>query len=130
MDEILNFLAKRVFYVATVEGDKPRVRPFGFAMAHEGKLYFGTNEEKPTYHQLKANPNVEICTTSPDNEWIRVSGRAVFDYRPETKVKAIEAAPFLARYTVPGNPVLALFYIEDGEATFASMKAPSRTVKF
>ena len=61
MEKILEFLAENhVFYFATVDGDKPRVRPLGFVMNYEGKLYFGIGKHKASYKQLQANPNVEI----------------------------------------------------------------------
>jgi uncharacterized pyridoxamine 5'-phosphate oxidase family protein len=131
MNEVLKFLAdNKIFYVATVDGDKPKVRPFAFVMEFEGKLYFGTNEQKNSFKQLKANPNVEICTTSPNNEWVRISGQAIFDYRPEVKEKAFEIAPYLSgMYGAPNSPVLALFYLAEGEATFASFQAAPKTVK-
>jgi uncharacterized pyridoxamine 5'-phosphate oxidase family protein len=132
MTEILNFLIEcKTFYLATVDGEKPRVRPFGFFMEFEGKLYFGTNETKPSFRQLKTNPNIEISTANANNEWIRLSGKAVFDYRPEVKAKAFEVAPHLqAMYGKPDSPVLALFYVENGEASFYSMTAAPRVIKF
>jgi uncharacterized pyridoxamine 5'-phosphate oxidase family protein len=131
VDEVLNFLSQvKTFYLATVEGDKPKVRPFGFFMEFEGKLYFGTNETKPSFWQLKMNPNIEISATNADNEWLRLSGNAVFDYRPEAKAKAFEVAPYLSgMYTKPDSPVLALFYVENAEADFCSLTAEHRRIK-
>ncbi|GHU89859.1 NimC/NimA family protein [Clostridia bacterium] len=132
MNEVLNFLKEtKVFYLATVDGDKPKVRPFGFVMEFEGKLYFATNESKPSFAQLKANPNLEISSTNAANEWIRLYGEAVFDPRPEVKAKMFEVAPHLGEmYSKPGAPVLGIFYVNNGEATFSSMTAAPRTVKF
>ncbi|GHV41604.1 NimC/NimA family protein [Clostridia bacterium] len=132
MNEALNFLTEaKTFYLATVEGGKPKVRPFGFVMEFEGKLYFSTNESKPSFAQLKANPNVEISAANANGEWIRLSGEAVFDARPEVKAAVFEAMPHLrGMYGNPDSPVLAPFYIKDGEAAFFSMTAAPRTVKF
>lgn len=132
MEEILKFLVEsKVFYVATVDGDKPKVRPFAFVMGYNGKLYFGTNNTKPVYNQLTSNENVEICSTSPNNEWIRISGKAVFDNSEDAKKKAFEVAPYLSQiYGGPDNPSLVLFYVADGEAAFCSMTAAPRTVTF
>jgi uncharacterized pyridoxamine 5'-phosphate oxidase family protein len=131
MSEILDFLKEsKVFYLATVEGNKPKVRPFGFAMEFEGKLYFATNESKPSYRQIVENPNVEISATNEKNEWVRIAAQAVFDSRPEVKAKVFEVAPHLKNlYGNPDSPVLATFYIEKGEAIFSSLSAPSHSVK-
>jgi uncharacterized pyridoxamine 5'-phosphate oxidase family protein len=131
MNEVLNFLAEsKTFYLATVEGNKPKVRPFGFVMEFEGKLYFGTNETKPSFRQLTENPNIEISTANTNNEWLRLSGKAVFDYRPEVKARAFEVAPYLSdMYGSPDSPVLALFYVENVEAIFCSLTAAPRVIK-
>ncbi|MDR1893390.1 MAG: pyridoxamine 5'-phosphate oxidase family protein [Spirochaetales bacterium] len=132
MSEILNFLTEtKVFYLATVEGNKPKVRPFGFVMEFEGKLYFSTNESKPSFRQLKANPHIEISAANANNEWLRLSGEAVFDTRPEVKAKLFEVAPHLGKlYDQPDSPVIAPFYVKNGEAEFCSLTAAPRTVKF
>ncbi|GHU81334.1 NimC/NimA family protein [Clostridia bacterium] len=132
MTEILNFLTEtKTFYLATVDGDKPKVRPFGFVMEFEGKLYFSTNESKPSFAQIKANPNVEISATNAKGEWLRLAGEAVFDARPEVKVAVFEAMPHLrGMYDKPDSPVLAPFYLKSGEAAFCSMTAAPNIVKF
>jgi uncharacterized pyridoxamine 5'-phosphate oxidase family protein len=131
MNEVLEFLTEvKTFYLATVEGDKPKVRPFGLVLEFEGKLYFSTNESKPSFQQLKANPNIEISATNQSNEWLRLSGEAVFDTRQEVKDKIFEAAPHLrGLYDKPGSPIIAPFYIKNGEATFSSLTAAPRVVK-
>jgi uncharacterized pyridoxamine 5'-phosphate oxidase family protein len=130
MSEVFEYLNGTTFYLATVDGNKPRVRPFGFVMELKGKLYFCTNDKKPTYRQLKENPHVEISACRDSKSWLRVSGKAVFDPSPETKEKAFEAAPFLKDiYGRPGAPVFSPFYIEDGEAIFSSLSGENRTVK-
>ncbi|GHU98334.1 NimC/NimA family protein [Clostridia bacterium] len=131
MSEVLNFLNEtKVFYLATVEGDKPKVRPFGFVMEFEGKLYFGTNESKPSFRQLKENPNIEISATNAKNEWLRLSGEAVFDTRTAVKEKVFEVAPHLrGLYGKPDSPVLSPFYIKNGEAIFSSLTAAPRAMR-
>jgi uncharacterized pyridoxamine 5'-phosphate oxidase family protein len=130
MSEVFEYLNGTTFYVATVDGDKPRVRPFSFVMELKGKLYFGTSDKKPSYRQLTENPRVEISACRDGKTWIRVSGRVVFDLSRETKEKAFEAAPFLKdMYGAPDAPVLELFYIEDVEAVFSSLDGASRTIK-
>ena len=130
MDEVLTFLKDNpVFYLATVEGDIPKVRPFGFVMNFEGKLYFGTSNQKPVFRQLKANPNFEVCTTSKTNEWIRLKGKAVFNTTRQTKQAALDAMPMLKNMYSVDDSIFELFYIADAEATFSDMKGGSRTVK-
>jgi len=130
MSEILKFLTENpTFYIATTDGDQPRVRPFGFIMEFEGRLYFCTNNQKEVYRQLKSNPRLEISATSKDNEWIRLSGKAVFDGNPAAKVKAFEAAPFLAQlYQTPENPIFEVFYLTDARATLCSMTGAPRAL--
>jgi uncharacterized pyridoxamine 5'-phosphate oxidase family protein len=129
MNEVLAFLSEnKIFYLATVEGNIPKVRPFGFAMEFEGKLYFGTSNQKPVYKQLKANPNFEISTTAKTGDWLRLKGKAVFNSNPKTKQAALDAMPGLSRMYSVDDSIFELFYIEDGEATFNDMKGSSRTV--
>jgi len=130
MNEVLKFLTDNpIFYIATVDGDKPRVRPFGFVMEFEGKLWFCTNNQKNVYKQLKANPYFEVSTTSPDRKWIRLMGKAVFNSTPEAKAKALEVMPALAKMYSVEDSIFEVFYVEDGEATFYSMTGEPETIK-
>jgi uncharacterized pyridoxamine 5'-phosphate oxidase family protein len=130
MNEVLAFLKENpIFYIATVDGDLPKVRPFGFVMELEGKLYFGTNNQKNVYKQLKANPHFEISTTSKTGEWIRLKGEAVFNTNRKTKQAALDAMPTLSRMYSVDDSIFEVFYIEKAEATFCDMKGGSRTVK-
>ena len=123
LQKTLNFLQEcRTFYVATTDGDQPRVRPFGLVIEHEGKLWFGTANTKEVYRQLKANPRIEISATSPAMEWVRLSGKAVFESNAEVKRKAFELLPMLANiYHGPEDPVFEVFYLADAEAVFQGM---------
>lgn len=123
MERILSFLKENpLFYFATVEGDKPRVRPFGAVLEHEGKLYFVTGTHKQTYKQLQANPNVEICT-SGKGKWIRIRGTAVIDNSEAPAKKAFESTPFLRTiYNDETGYKLGMFYLADGEAEIADMQ--------
>ncbi len=130
MKEVLKFLTDNpTFYIATVEGDKPKVRPFGFVMEYEDKLWFCTSNQKNVYKQLQANPYFEISTTSPDGKWIRLRGKAVFNSTPAAKAKALEVMPKLKEMYSVDDDIFEVFYIEEGEATFCSMTAEPRTVK-
>ena len=130
MEKVLEFLKNAgVYYLATVDGDQPRVRPFGTVNVFEGRLYIQTGLVKDVARQLLANPKAEICAFK-DGVWVRVSGRLVLDDRYEAKKSMLDAYPGLrSRYSEDdGNT--ALFYFEDGEAVFSSFTAPSETVKF
>lgn len=123
MEEILEFLKENpVFYFATVEGREPRVRPFGFHMEYEGKLYFGIGNEKESCKQLKANPKFEICTSSRDGKWLRIKADAIFDKRPQVLENAFEINPRLEElYTKENGSRFELFYTSKGSAVIADM---------
>ena len=130
MKKVLEFLTENPpFYIATVDGNKPKVRPFGFVMEFEGKLYLCTNNQKNVYKQLQENPYFEICAATPDGKWIRLNGKAVFHTTPVTKAMALETMPSLEKMYSVDDSIFELFYIEDGEATFYSMKDSPKTFK-
>ncbi|MBP2642391.1 MAG: pyridoxamine 5-phosphate oxidase-related FMN-binding protein [Firmicutes bacterium] len=130
MDEILNFLTDNpIFYIATVDGTIPKVRPFGFVMNFEGKLYFGTNNQKDVYKQLKANPRFEISTTAKTGEWIRLKGKAIFNTNKQTKQAALDTMPALKKMYSVNDSIFEVFYIENGEATFNNFAGESKTIK-
>ncbi len=131
MNEVVKFLSDaKIFYVATVDGDKPKVRPFGVAVESEGKIYFGTSNEKDIYKQLQVNPNIEISTTAQDGRWIRLKGRAVFENNLDVKKKTFEVCPpLIDLYKTPENPILEVFYISEGEATIYSFIEAPKTFK-
>ncbi len=102
-----------VFYFATVEGDAPRVRPFGFMMVFEGKLYFGCGTHKAAFRELLENPNAEVCAFNKGT-FVRVRGRAVFDDRPEVQEAMYAAAPFLKEsYNEKNGRHHICFYLQD-----------------
>lgn len=130
MNEVLQFLNDNpVFYLATVDGDTPKVRPFGFAMEYDGKLCFATSNQKDVYKQLKANPKMEICTASKTGEWLRLKGKAVFVTTVESKLAALNAMPSLGKMYSADDSVFEVFCLEDGEATLCSMAGGSKTIK-
>ena len=97
MEEVVKFLKEaETYYLATVEGDQPRVRPFGTAHIFEGKLYIQTGKKKDVSKQLHANPKAELCAFK-DGEWIRVSGELVEDNRIEARESMLDAYPGLRR---------------------------------
>ena len=130
MQEVFDFLKKAgTYYLATVEGDQPRVRPFGTVNIFEGKLYIQTGKVKPCSKQMAANPKVEICAFA-GGEWVRIAAEAVNDDRVEAKESMLDAYPFLkARYSATDDNTQVL-YLKDAVATFSSFTAPSRVVEF
>lgn len=97
MKQVYDFLKKAgTYYLATVEGNQRRVRPFGTVNEFEGKLYIQTGKAKPVSHQISANPKVEICAFS-GGEWIRIACELVEDDRVEAKKAMLDAYPNLRR---------------------------------
>jgi len=130
MNEVLEFLkAAGVYYLATVEGDQPRVRPFGTAEIFEGKLYIQTGKVKNVSKQLAANPKAEICAFK-DGEWIRIAGELVRDDRIEAKAHMLDSYPQLKAMYSAEDDNTEVLYFKNAEATFSSFTAPPRTVKF
>jgi uncharacterized pyridoxamine 5'-phosphate oxidase family protein len=137
MEEIVNFLKEnKIFYVSTIDGDKPKVRPFGFVMMFEDKLCFTTNKLKQCSIQMKANPNVEICACSSNMEltmeWVRIIGRAVFFDSIPAKEKAFEIMPALKEgFKTADNPNYELFYLENAICEFHTlMGGVQKTIQF
>ena len=117
----------QTYYLATVEGDQPRVRPFGTAMVYEGKLYIQTGKVKPVSKQLGQNPKAEICAFCK-GQWVRVTGKLLTDDRREAKVAMLEKYPNLKAMYDPDDGNTQVLYFEDAEATFSSFTAPAETV--
>ena len=130
INEVCEFLQQvGTYYLATVDGDQPRVRPFGTAHIFEDKLYIQTRKVKPVAHQLEANPKFEICGFA-NGTWIRVWGKLVEDPRIEAQQSMLDANPGLQRMYKAGDGNTAVYYIVDGEATFSSFTTEPRTVQF
>jgi uncharacterized pyridoxamine 5'-phosphate oxidase family protein len=123
LQKTLQFLQdNKTFYLATSENGRPRVRPFGLVIEHDGKLWFCTANIKPVYRQLQANPLVEISATSPSMDWIRLSGKAVFENNSNVKRKAFEAMPHLTQiYKGPEDPAFEVFYLDHAEVVFQGL---------
>ena len=106
MNRVYEFLkAAETYYLATVEGDQPRVRPFGTVHLFEGKLYIQTGKGKSVAEQIKANPKVELCAMKGD-EWIRVAGTLVLDDRLEAQESMLETTRLFAPCTRRGRTAI------------------------
>lgn len=131
MDEVLKFLAEcGTFYLATVEGDQPQLRPLGVAFEFEGKLAFTTNNTKDMWRQMKANPKVAFCGCKEGGQYLRITGTVAFDKSTDAaRAKALEVAPVLKGMYSVGDGKFEIFTLESGTATFADMQGGSRTVQ-
>ena len=130
MNEVYEFLkAAGTYYLATVEGDQPRVRPFGTVELFEGRLYIQTGKRKPVSKQLAANPKAELCAFR-DGRWVRVSGELVRDDRVEAKKHMLDAYPMLRSMYDEHDDNTEVLYFRNAEAVFSSFTEPPRTVKF
>ena len=123
MQKAYEFLKKAgTYYLATVEGDQPRVRPFGTIHIFEDKLYIQTGKVKSVSRQLHANPKAEICTFA-GGEWIRVSGELVEDDRLEARESMLEAYPSLKAMYAADDGNTEVFYFKNASYTISSFTA-------
>jgi uncharacterized pyridoxamine 5'-phosphate oxidase family protein len=132
MEEVVKFLKDAgAYFLATVDNDQPRVRPFGTANIFEGKLYIQTGKSKDCSKQIQKNDKVEICAMDKTgSKWIRVAGTLVRDDRREPKVDMLEHYPELKSMYSPDDDNTETLYFKDATATFYSFTAAPRTVKF
>ena len=130
MERTLKFLKEAgTYYLATVDGDQPRVRPFGTINEFEGKLYIQTGKKKDVSKQLHANPKAEICAFM-NGEWIRVACELVADDRREAKVSMLEAYPNLQGMYSADDDNTEVLYMKDATATFSSFAGAPEVEKF
>lgn len=128
MQEVFDFLKScGAYYLATVEGDQPRVRPFGTVDIFEGKLYIQTGKVKEVSKQLQANPKAEICGFA-DGKWVRVTGKLIRDDRREAKAHMLDAYPNLQAMYSADDDNTEVLYFEDATATFYSFTEAPKTV--
>ena len=127
MKEVLDFLNKvGVYYLATVEGDQPHVRPIGFVMDCGGKLTFSTCNQKAMCKQLAANPKVEIACYDGEGNTLRICGKAVFATSDETQAKALEVMPSLKEMYSVGDGLFEIYYLDDVKAVCTNMSGESQ----
>ena len=130
MQEIYEFLKKcGTYYLATTEGDQPRVRPFGTIDLFEGKLYIQTGKVKAVSKQIQANPKVEICGFM-DGKWLRVAGTLVRDERVEAKRHMLDSYPSLKAMYSAEDDNTEVLYFKDATATFSSFTEAPKTIRF
>ena len=130
MERTLKFLKEAgTYYLATVDGDQPRVRPFGTINEFEGKLYIQTGKKKDVSKQLHANPKAEICAFK-DGQWIRVACELVADDRREAKVSMLDAYPNLQGMYSADDDNTEVLYMKNATATFSSFMGAPEVEKF
>lgn len=130
MERVCQFLKEAgVYYLATVEGDQPRVRPFGTAHIFEGKLYIQTGKVKPVSKQLAANPKAEICAFK-DGAWIRIAGELVNDDRVEAKKSMLDAYENLRGMYNENDDNTQVLYFQNAVATISSFGGADEVIEF
>ncbi|MBR4759069.1 MAG: pyridoxamine 5'-phosphate oxidase family protein [Lachnospiraceae bacterium] len=130
MERVAAFLKEAgAYYLATADGDQPRVRPFGTAHIFEGKLYIQTGKVKDVSKQIHANPKVEICAFK-DGDWLRVAGTLVEDDRVEARQSMLDAYPSLQNMYSADDGNTEVFYLKDATATFSSFTKAPEVVTF
>ena len=130
MERVCKFLKEAgVYYLATMDGDQPRVRPFGTAHIFEGKLYIQTGKVKTVSKQLAENPKAEICAFK-DGAWLRLAGELVNDDRIEAKKSMLDAYENLRGMYDENDENTQVLYIKNAVATFSSFGAPAEVVEF
>ena len=130
MEKVCAFLKEcGTYYLATVDGDQPRVRPFGTANIFEDKLYIQTGKVKDVSKQIAANPKVEICAFK-DGKWLRIAGELVNDDRIEAKADMLDNYPTQKAMYSADDGKMEVFYLTEGEAETASFTAAPVTERF
>ena len=130
MKKVEQFLKEAgVYYLATVDGDQPRVRPFGTVNYFDGKLYIQTGKVKNVSKQLHANPKAEICAFK-DGTWLRVSGELIEDDRREARESMLDAYPDLRNMYSEDDGNTEVFYFHNATAVFSSFTAAPEIINF
>ncbi len=132
MQEVFKFLKETAptYFLATIDGDQPRVRPFGTIDLFEDKLYIQTGKSKDVFKQIEANPKVEI-SASAGMDWLRITCELVPDDRVEAKKHMLDNFPQLRRMYDENDAETIVLYMKNAKATFASLAGtPPRTVEF
>ncbi len=130
MQEVYDFLKDcNCYFLATTEGDQPRVRPFGSAGIFDEKLYIQTGKIKDVAKQMQANPKVEICGYNGDN-WIRIEATAIEDDRNEIRQRFLDANPSLQGMYKADDGNCQVLYLKDATARLCSFGAETKVIQF
>ena len=130
MERVCSFFKDaQTYYLATVDGDQPRVRPFGTAHIFEDKLYIQTGKVKPVSKQIAANPKAEISAFK-DGTWVRIQCELVEDDRVEARKSMLDAYSDLRRMYDENDGNTQVLYLKNAVATFSSFTAEPEVVEF
>lgn len=130
LEQVCQFLKEaKTYFLATEEGDQPRVRPFGTAHIFEGKLYIQTGKVKAVSHQIQANNKVELCAFNK-GEWLRIAGKLVEDDRVEARQSLLDAYPSLQKMYKADDGNTQVFYFQDATATLSSFTHEPQVLHF
>ena len=130
IEKVCQFLTEaQTYYLATVEGDQPRVRPFGTILFYDGGLYIQTGKVKDVAKQLKANPKAEICAFK-DGTWLRIACTLVEDDNRDIRVAMLDKMPSLKAMYDPDDGNMLMLKITQAKATFSSFTAAPETCEF
>ena len=130
MEEVWKFLHDcGTYYLATMDGDQPRVRPFGTAEIFEGKLYIQTGKRKDVSKQIQKNPKVEICAFN-GGKWIRITGKLVRDDRYEAKVDMLDKNPMLKKMYAADDDNTEVLYFDGAKAVISSFTEEPVIIEF
>ncbi len=123
MSKINDFLNEAgTFFLATVDGNQPKLRPLGLHFEMDGKVLFGIGDFKEVYKQLQANPLTEIVACKQNAHWMRYTGKAVFETDPKYAEAALQGAPYLKNiYNEQTGYKMAVFHIEDATCVDIAM---------
>ncbi len=131
IDKVFYYLSDAgTYYLATVDGTRPRVRPFGTILLDDGKLYIQTGKSKDVSKQIAENPSVEITASMPNGTWIRIAADLVEDDSHDVKEKMLERMPSLRAMYSADDDNMQMFYMKDATATFCSFTAEPETITF
>ena len=130
IEKVYQFLDEaQTYYLATVEGDQPRCRPFGTALLYDGKLYIQTGKVKAVSKQIAVNPKVEVCAFN-GGKWLRVAGELVNDDSRDVKVAMLEKMPMLKKMYSADDDNTQVLYFKNAVATFCSFTEAPEVFKF
>jgi uncharacterized pyridoxamine 5'-phosphate oxidase family protein len=135
MNEVYDYLKKcKTFYLATTEGDQPRVRAFGAVNIFEDKLYLITQKFKGVSKQIGKNPKIEICAVDGEvhsgGTWLRLQAVLVNDDRIEAKQSMLDAIPVLKNIYTVDDDITQVLYFKDATATISSFAGELKVIKF
>lgn len=130
MSKLHDFIEEAgVFFLATTDGDHPRLRPLGTHIEMDGKEMFGIGDFKDVYKQIRTNPYVEIVAAHDDGNWLRYTGKAVFETDSKYSEAALSAAPNLRSiYNEETGHKLAMFHLEDATGVVIDVMGPGESI--